>query len=554
MEITVTQADQRAPDQLQPSFCDLFSSRIGADRFNLWFAGETVLILQADRVVVETFSSFAQDALRRMFFRELEETVRQVLGSSATVVFQVASDPATAGVSNLQQMSKVGASPSGVASAARAAVVRRVTLSQGGNTSCEISQPDLKSRLPSGRTAQENEDSLSHVSELMSTELCKPLGKKSIGRSLSVAEQTHRRESSTRENGAARSTRRSFSLNDFVSGLSNRLAIAAVEQGARKPGDVSPLVIHGPTGVGKTHLLEGFCSRARELNPRINAQFFSAEQFTTNFLSALHGSGLPAFRRTCRNADILVIDDLQFFGGSRKQATVMELQHTVDALLRQGRQVVCSCDRDPDSIEGIGSELLARLHGGMHVRLSPPDFEVRCGIVRGLAERRGLSVSDDVVQFVATHMTRHARELSGAINRLEAASLMLGVSITLSLAEESLADLMRSSGRSVRLTDIEKAVCSAFGLESGCLQSSKRGRTVNQPRMLAMFLARKHTPAALVEIGSYFGRRSHSTVISAHKSVAQWVSKRVPVQLAGTLWDAEEAIRRVEDLLRSRAG
>jgi len=113
---------------------------------------------------------------------------------------------------------------------------------------------------------------------------------------------------------------------------------------------------------------------------------------------------------------------------------------------------------------------------------------------------------------------------------------------------------MRSSGRSVRLTDIEKAVCSAFGLESGCLQSSKRGRTVNQPRMLAMFLARKHTPAALVEIGSYFGRRSHSTVISAHKSVAQWVSKRVPVQLAGTLWDAEEAIRRVEDLLRSRAG
>ena len=119
MEITVTQADQRAPDQLQPSFCDLFSSRIGADRFNLWFAGETVLILQADRVVVETFSSFAQDALRRMFFRELEETVRQVLGSSATVVFQVASEPATAGVSHLQQMSKVGASPSGVSCCTR---------------------------------------------------------------------------------------------------------------------------------------------------------------------------------------------------------------------------------------------------------------------------------------------------------------------------------------------------------------------------------------------------------------------------------------------------
>ena len=109
MEITVTQADQRAPDQLQPSFCDLFSSRIGADRFNLWFAGETVLILQADRVVVETFSSFAQDALRRMFFRELEETVRQVLGSSATVVFQVASDPAIVSVSAKQGRSRPSA-------------------------------------------------------------------------------------------------------------------------------------------------------------------------------------------------------------------------------------------------------------------------------------------------------------------------------------------------------------------------------------------------------------------------------------------------------------
>jgi chromosomal replication initiator protein len=339
------------------------------------------------------------------------------------------------------------------------------------------------------------------------------------------------------------------SLADFVAGPSNKMALSAVELAAARPGEMSPLVVHGPGGVGKTHLLEGLCERARELRPGTTAVFLAAEQFTTGFLQALHGSGLPGFRRTCRSAELLVIDDLQFFVG--KRATLQELQQTIDALQRQGRQVVLGCDREPESLPELGAELLARLRGGMAARIAPPDYDVRREIVAALCRGRGLAVPDEVVHYVAASMTRHARELYGAVNRLEAASRMLGVPVSLGLAEEALADLVRAGGRSVRLADIEKAVCQAFGIDRGGLQSGSRARAVSHGRMLAMYLARKHTHAALSEISGHFGRRSHSTVIAAQKTVAEWLATRARVVLAESAWDIEEAIRRVEDILRA---
>jgi chromosomal replication initiator protein len=353
--------------------------------------------------------------------------------------------------------------------------------------------------------------------------------------------------SASAKSGAGRRAGRS--LADFVVGASNKMALAAVELAAARPGEMSPLVVHGPGGVGKTHLLEGICDRARELRPGTTAVFLAAEQFTTGFLQALHGSGLPGFRRTCRSAELLVIDDLQFFVG--KRATLQELQQTIDALQRQGRQVVLGCDREPESIPELGVDLLARLRGGMAARIAPPDYDVRRGIVVSLCNGRGLSVPDEVVHYVAVSMTRHARELYGAVNRLEATSTMLGMPVSLGLAEEALADLVRAGGRSVRLADIEKAVCQAFGLDRGGLQSGSRARAVSHGRMLAMYLARKHTHAALAEISAHFGRRSHSTVIAAQKTVTEWLATRARIVLAESAWDVEEAIRRVEDILRA---
>lgn len=343
--------------------------------------------------------------------------------------------------------------------------------------------------------------------------------------------------------------RAALRLEDFIVGPSNRMAFGAIEMAVTRPGEMSPLVVHGPSGVGKTHLLEGACERMRELHPAATAVWLSAEQFTTAFLQALHGGGLPGFRRNCRGADLLVIDDIQFFVG--KKATLLELQHTIDALQRLGRQVILGCDRELDALPELGADLLTRCRGGMTARILPPDYDVRRGIVAAICGKRGLVVPDEVVQFVASSMTRHARELYGAVNRLEATSTMLGVPITLGMAEEALADLVRSSARSVRLADIERAVCKAFGIDGGSLQSSRRSRSTSHPRMLAMFLARKHTHAALAEIGSYFGRRSHSTVIAAQKAVDDWVATGTRIVLADASWDVDEAIRRVEDVLRA---
>jgi chromosomal replication initiator protein len=495
--------------------------RIGADRYAVWFGRSFTVHVDAaapvatrrrrtvsgpqavattepgsggGRVVLRVGSGLTHEWLRRTFRVDAEQAVREVCGPAAEVAWEPAAP--------------VGEPPA-IASDPAAA-------------------PDPAERpRRGGRARRPRETARTEVVAGDGGE--SPAGDPRTGRGLADA------------GGRG--------LGELVIGPSNRLACGAVELVASRPGDVSPLVIHGPSGVGKTHLLDVACQRVRAAHPRAVVVSLSAEQFTNGFLQALHGRGLPGFRRTCRSADLLVIDDIQFFVG--KRATLLEFQLTVDALHRQGRQMVFACDRELDALSGLGPELLTRLRGGMNAPILAPDYEVRRGIVAALCARRSLDVPDEVVHYVASHMTRHARELIGAVNRLEATSLMLGVAVTTGMAEEALADLVRSSARSVRLADVERAVCAAFGIEPGSLQSSRRARTVSQPRMLAMFLARKHTHAALTDIGRYFGRRSHSTVIAAQKTVGAWVAGRAPVVLAETEWDVEEAIRRVEDLLRA---
>jgi chromosomal replication initiator protein len=487
---------------------DALQERLGAERYAVWF-GDAVTIdvvidaesvgtaAAGDCIVVSVGNAFSQEWLKRTFHADVEAAVQVACGGPRSVVWRTSPTP------QLPEVSAAAATPS-----------------KG------MLRPVAAARSPDAVTVRR--------SRAMAP----------------AASRGHTADAAVRENGGGVAARRpAASLTAFVAGPSNRMAFAAVEIAASRPGEMSPLVIYGPSGVGKSHLLEGICGRFRELHPGATTLLLSAEQFTTSFLQALHGSGLPGFRRGCRNADLLVIDDLQFFAG--KKATLMEVQQTVDTLHRQGRQMVFASDRDLTALDGLGPDLLTRLRGGMIARIESPDYDVRRGIVAGVAATRGLSLPDEVIHYVATHMTRHARELIGALNRLEATSHMLGLPITPGMAEEALADLVRSSARSVRLADIERAVCSAFGIEAGSLQSSRRARTVNHPRMLAMFLARRHTTSALTEIGSYFGRRSHSTVISAQKTVVEWVAQRSRIVLADTTWDVEEAIRRVEDALRA---
>ncbi len=345
--------------------------------------------------------------------------------------------------------------------------------------------------------------------------------------------------------------RRTFhSLESFVVGPSNRLAYAGAEQIVHRPGEVSPLVIYGPTGFGKTHLLEGIWTAARRSSPSATAIYLSAEQFASGFLHALRGGGgLPSFRRKYRDVDLLLIDDLQFFSG--KHYTQVELLYTIDSLVRQRRQLVFASDRMPSALVDLGPELIARLQSGLVCRIEQPDYETRRGIVARMAVRLGLVIADEVQQWIASQLTRHARELSGALCKLQAVHRAWGKPITLAMAEEALADMIRDGSRVVRLPDIEKAVCETLGLDAASLHSGRKSKSVSHPRMLAMWLARKYTRSALTEIGHYFGHRSHSTVISAQRRVEQWLSSGVPVALADRTWEIDEAIRHIERRLQA---
>jgi chromosomal replication initiator protein len=338
-------------------------------------------------------------------------------------------------------------------------------------------------------------------------------------------------------------------LSAFVVGSSNEYAFRSAELTGRGRQQASPLLLCGASGVGKTHLLRAVVREYRRHHPRSTAVYLSAEQFTTGFLEALRGSGLPSFRQKCRGANLLAIDDLQFFPGKRR--TIEELLHTFDTMAAEGRQLVLASDRGLNELRALGPELISRLNGGLICEIEPPEFSTRVGILRRQRDEMGLVIDDSILTIVATQITAGARELRGALNRLEAMSNAYGEPITRELVERGLADLARHSTRTVRLPDIEKVVCDVFGIEATQLRSDRKGRSISEPRMLGMWLARKYTRAPWSEIGEFFGRRSHSTVISAHRRVEKLITDRAQIGLADRSCDVEDAIRKLETAIRT---
>jgi len=336
-------------------------------------------------------------------------------------------------------------------------------------------------------------------------------------------------------------------FDDFVIGPGNQVAVTAAESIPQRLGRVSPLFLYGPAGTGKTHLLQSIWKSARSHLRRQQAVFLTAEQFTSGFLEALQGSGLPSFRRKYRDTDLLIIDDIQFFIG--KRATLQELHYTIDSLLRNGKQLVFAANRPPAELSQMGAELTARMSAGLVCCLEPADLATRLQIVSQYAQERQVQLSEAVLHLLATRIRGDARYLQGAVHRLEAMMTAYRQKITVKVAESALADLFHTTRQAVQLPDIEKAVCTVFGLDAKTLQSNRRSKSISQPRMLAMWLARKYTRAAYAEIGEFFGHRAHNTVISAQQRVKNWLSHGSQIHTAQGDWQVEDAVRRVEAYL-----
>ncbi len=350
---------------------------------------------------------------------------------------------------------------------------------------------------------------------------------------------------------APKRTRRWRKLSEFVVGPCNRVAHASALSVVEAAGEgPNPLVLHGPVGAGKTHLLEGVYAGLRRAHPEWRVIYVTTEDFTNRFVQAMRLGKLGAFRKHFRECDGLLVDDLHFLAG--KKATQEEFLHTFDALLADGRQMVLTCDCHPRLADDFSPELTDRLLGGAVWGLTPPDADVRLAVLRAKAVvGREAPPPDEVLRFLAGQLRGNVRELEGALHGVRHYARVAGRPVSVALAREALADLLRHAVRVVRLEDVDRAVRAVLRLESGALQNKGRAWAVSHPRMVAVFLARKHTASSYAEIGGWFGGRNHSTAVAAEKKVRQWLADDAALPLGERRVRVREVVERAErELMR----
>jgi chromosomal replication initiator protein len=478
----VTTRERPVVAALEQAICQ----RIGTPRYQLWFERHAKFTWEDDQLVVGVPNLHFQEWLQKTFVGSVREAAADVFDRPMDVRFVIDPELFQAARKQQEDCSALGVIPDQTS--------RRppTKTSAGGDPRAEV---------------RPKKTSVHEGSHLLRTRV---------------------REVQLPPAGAKRRWRR---LSEFVVGPGNRVAHASAQSVVEAPGDgANPLVVHGPVGTGKTHLLEGIYVGLRKNRTDWRVCFVTAEEFTNRFVQAMRLGKLSAFRKHFRECDALLLDDLHFL--ATKKATQEEFQHTFDSLQRDGKQLVVTCDCHPKLCDDFAPELADRLLGGAVWGVMPPDIETRLALLRANSVRGNEApLPEAVLRLLADRLRGNARELEGALHSLRHFSRVTGRAIDLDMAREALADLMRHSVRVVQLSDVDTAVREVLRLESGALQSKARRWAVSHPRMVAMYLARKHTSASHSEVGQYFGGRNHSTAVAAEKKVRQWVKSDGELQI-----------------------
>jgi len=310
-----------------------------------------------------------------------------------------------------------------------------------------------------------------------------------------------------------------YTFERFIEGDCNRLARSASLAIARQPGATSfnPFLVYGGVGLGKTHLIQAIGNYLIANRKAETVLYVSSERFTTEFVQAIQNNRVSEFSLFYRQIDLLVIDDVQFFGG--KEKTQEEFFHVFNALHQSGKQIVLSCDRPPRDIKGIEERLLSRFQWGLSADLQPPELETRIAILNRKAEDDGIVISEDIIEFVAHNIKSNIRELEGALIRLLAHATLHKRELDLTLAKEVLRDLIKETRVSLTIEQIQTVACEYFNIPEDLVRAKTRKREVVQARQVAMYFSKHLTQHSLKTIGLHFGGRDHSTVIHACQSV-----------------------------------
>lgn len=311
-----------------------------------------------------------------------------------------------------------------------------------------------------------------------------------------------------------------YTFEQFIIGEGNRMAHAAALAVAELPGQAyNPLFIHGGPGNGKTHLLHAIGNYVRAYGGDTLVRYATVEAFTNGFIASLSTrEASERFKRLYRDADVLLIDDVQFLAS--KARTEEEFFHTFNALYETGRQLVLTCDRIPAQLLNIQERLRERFDAGLVAEISPPDLATRVAILRKRAQLDAVTLHEPgVLEFVATRITDNVRSLEGALIRLVAQQSLTGRRLDLALAREIFGDHEPKQAPLPTVASVQKVVAARYRITIEQMLSASRAGAIAWPRQLAIYLARQLTPASLAEIGERFGGRSHATVLYACKRV-----------------------------------
>ncbi len=414
-------------------------SRIGEQRFDLWFDRKTRLVMAGNTLMVEVANAFAARWISEKFRGDLMDSARRVLGHEVEISIRI---------------------------------------------SAEVAPP--RSAIPGSNSAP----------------------KQASRQNVTIPNQVSLK----------------YALEEFVVGPSNQLAYHAALRVAENPGkEFNPLFLHGHCGLGKTHLLQGICQRFARMHPGKNWLYLTGEQFTNEFVEAIHTHKTAAFRRRLRGADLLVLDDVHFLGN--KKATQEEFLHTFNQIDGTGRQIVLASDCAPRDIQALSQQLSSRFVSGMVLRVDSPDLPTRLEILRRRVAKNGWQISDAVLMHIARTAAGSVRELEGMLLQV-----LAGVKLINSGGAEAahvLADLrQRSAARGpIPIERIVAAVAEHFAILPEAITGRGREKLVSAARAVAMHLAREHTGMSFPEIARAMGGKNHSTVIAACQRVEGMIGK-----------------------------
>ncbi|MCX4800428.1 chromosomal replication initiator protein DnaA [Streptomyces sp. NPDC058682] len=319
-----------------------------------------------------------------------------------------------------------------------------------------------------------------------------------------------------------------YLFDTFVIGASNRFAHAAAVAVAEAPAKAyNPLFVYGESGLGKTHLLHAIGHYARSLYPGTRVRYVSSEEFTNEFINSIRDGKGDAFRKRYREMDILLVDDIQFLAS--KESTQEEFFHTFNTLHNANKQIVLSSDRPPKQLVTLEDRLRNRFEWGLITDVQPPELETRIAILRKKAVQEQLNAPPEVLEFIASRISRNIRELEGALIRVTAFASLNRQPVDLGLTEDVLKNLIpggEDSAPEITATDIMAATADYFGLTVDDLCGSSRSRVLVTARQIAMYLCRELTDLSLPKIGAQFGGRDHTTVMHADRKIRALMAER----------------------------